>query len=317
MEFRNIIDTQKSVLQRIELKDWKNRGIEVSVKRDDLLDEAISGNKWRKLYYNLQQALHQKSAGIFTFGGAYSNHLLAVAKACSLLGIPSLGFVRGEELTPASNHTLEECSAYGMKLEFLSRELYRLRNDKMFIDELKTEYPAYYAIPEGGANFYGMIGCQEIWKELPGDIDHVFVAQGTTTTSCGLLMGAGENTTIHAVPVLKGFEVKETMQKQLVYALFDEELTDSLLERVCLHDTYHFGGYGKYTEELLTFIQQIYAATGIPLDPVYTAKAFFAMYNELEQPCYDGQKVLFYHSGGIQGCKSVEEKEKIRFFHAG
>ena len=310
----SFIQLENSKLQRLQNPEWEARNLEVWVKRDDLLHPEVSGNKWRKLYYNLEQAKQYKCEGIFTFGGAFSNHLLATAFAAKTYGLKSIGFVRGDELNKDSNHTLRRCSELGMDLQFLSREMYVLHNDKQFIDELKLENPGFYAIPEGGANYFGMVGCQAIWKEMPQNIDHLFVAQGTTTTSCGLLLGLPAGKKLHVVPVLKGFDSKSTMQNLLNWFLFDEELASSLVEKTIIHSEFHFGGYGKYTPELLAFIQEVYQKYQLPLDPIYTGKAFFAMNETLKSAEFDNQKVVFLHTGGLQGNQSIEEANHIQLF---
>jgi len=307
----DFFETSNSVLQELTINSFNGRGIKIFVKRDDLIHEDVSGNKWRKLKFNIQQIIQNNHAGFFTFGGAFSNHLIAAASAANKLGISCIGFVRGEELNSKSNETLQKCSELGMRLIFLSREEYGMRNDKQYIDELKTDFPNYYFIPEGGANFLGMVGCQEIWKELPQDLDHVFVAQGTTATSCGLLLGTPKDCKLHVIPVLKGFDANQTMLQFLNSAFYNDEFPNELMEKVVVHDAYHFGGYGKYSKELLEFIQQIYKEYQLPLDPVYTGKAFYGMMRALESPIFDGKKILFIHTGGLQGCKSIEQKEEI------
>lgn len=311
----NFIDSQKSVLQRLESLEWNFNDIQVFVKRDDLLHPEISGNKWRKLKYNVQQAIHLHADGIFTFGGAYSNHLVATAAAAKEFGLKSIGFVRGEELNSNSNETLKKCTELGMELQFLSREMYALHDDKMFVDELKLENPCFYAVPEGGGNYYGIIGCQEIWKEIPKDVDHVFLAQGTAATSCGILLGMPENCQLHVVPALKGFNSIETM-KSLFYGFFmEDEMLDQMFQKVTVHADSHFGGYAKYTDELLQFIEDTFKIHELPLDPIYTAKAFFAMNEELKKPIYHGKKIVFIHTGGLQGCEAIEKKENRSFFN--
>jgi 1-aminocyclopropane-1-carboxylate deaminase len=310
----NFIDSKKSELQRLEKAAWTENDIQVFVKRDDLLHPEISGNKWRKLKYNVEQAIHLHSEGIFTFGGAYSNHLVATAAACKEFGLKSIGFVRGEELNADSNDTLKRCAELGMELQFLSREMYFLNDDKMFVDELKLENPRFYAVPEGGGNYYGIVGCQEIWKEIPKDIDHVFLAQGTAATSCGVLLGMPDNCQLHVIPALKGFNSIDTM-KSLFYGFFlDDESLEELFQKVTVHSECHFGGYAKYTPELLQFIQDVYKTHKLPLDPIYTAKAFYAMTEELKKPMYFGKKIVFIHTGGLQGVKAIQEKENIQFF---
>ena len=296
-----IFNTQKSTLQAIEIPELVQRGIKLYVKRDDLIHDEVSGNKWRKLKYNIEQVYQGKFEGVFTFGGAFSNHLVATASACNQLGLKSIGFVRGNELTINSNDTLKRCYELGMELRFLSREEYALRNDKQYIHEIQSENLGFYPIPEGGSNYLGVIGCQEIVKEIEIEIDHLFIAQGTTTTSCGVLMGKHSHTKLHVIPVLKGFHSKETMVDILKYALLDEDYANELVDDVIVHSEYHFGGYGKHTDELIHFIKNIYSGYQLPLDFVYTGKAFYGMLEELRSGNFDNQTVVFIHTGGLQG----------------
>lgn len=292
------MDTSASIVQELEIEQYRNRGIRVLVKRDDLIHPEVSGNKWRKLKYNLAHYRTLKKEAILTFGGAYSNHLLATASACFLEGIPAIGLVRGEELTVDANSVLSRCAELGMQFEFISRDEYALRGMKEYHEELTLRYPNTYIIEEGGAGYYGMIGCQEILKEINEPFDHVFVAQGTTTTSCGLLLGLNGQQ-LHVVPALKGFDSPGEMQRLLGRTGIDPDLVEDLLERVRVHADYHFGGYAKSTPELEQFITEIEKDYGLPLDSVYTAKAFFALWKELEKPEYDNQTVLFVHTGGL------------------
>lgn len=296
-----LFSVAKSQIQMLRIPAFQARGIRLLVKRDDLIHPEVSGNKWRKLKYPLLQALQQKSEGIMTFGGAYSNHLLATASVCNEIKLPCVGFIRGEELAINSNPTLSRCHQLGMKLVFLPREEYALRNDFEYQRELKAAYPAYFLIPEGGASYLGMIGCQEIWKEITEPLDHLFVAQGTTTTSCGLLLAKPSSCTLHVVPVLKGFDVIQEMTVLLNQAMWEKEMIKEALGDLVVHADYHFGGYAKYNDELLTFIQTCANKYDLPLDQVYTGKAFYAVIQELEKKLYDGQTILFLHTGGLQG----------------
>lgn len=294
------IQKERSIEQAFRLPTFGLEHIELFVKRDDLLHPIISGNKWRKLKYNVQQAIQTKHIGIFTFGGAFSNHLVATAAACKKVGLKSIGFVRGEELNETSNETLKKCSELGMKLIFLSREMYFMRDDKEFIDELRIEHPGYFPVPEGGANYYGIIGCQEIWQELSTTYDHVFVACGTGTTAAGLILGKPAQTQLHIIPVLKGFETEKTIRNLVKWSVFDEEMTDELLQGVHFHEEYHFGGYAKLNPELLEFQEKV-RNHNLPLDQVYTAKAFYALTDMCKQKVFSGKKILFIHTGGLQG----------------
>lgn len=295
-----LFDTSKSILQEIKL-DSKFRNVRLLIKRDDLIHPEVSGNKWRKLKYNIELVQFQKKDGVLTFGGAYSNHLLATAAACNLAGLRSIGVVRGEELTTDSNANLKRCAELGMELKFIPREEYDARNEKFVQETWKEEYPFYLFIPEGGANYYGMVGCQEIWKELPNEINHLFVAQGTTATSCGLLVGLRESTRLHVVPVLKGFDAKSEMKKQLFPFLIDEETIQEQLSRVEVHSEAHFGGYGKWNRELIEFIANCEKEYDLPLDKIYTGKAFYALMDWLaKQDFQTPQTVVFLHTGGLQ-----------------
>lgn len=308
------MDVKRSILQEITSESLKNRGISLFIKRDDLIDAKISGNKWRKLKYNIALCGSKKKEGILTFGGAFSNHLVATAAACRNANLKSVGFVRGEELTAESNPTLKRCAELGMELVFISREEYALHNDKAFHETIGADYPTFQLVPEGGANYYGMVGCQELLSEIEIMMDHIFVAQGTTTTSCGLVFGSNENQHIHVVPALKGFDSFTEMKALFLQSGIDKEIIDELMERVVVHPDAHFGGYAKFTPELIEFIRMFNNEHGIKLDPVYTGKAMFELMRQLESPTFDNTKVLFIHTGGLQGIAGIEEKLGERLF---
>ena len=305
---------KQSILQEVHLNELKDRNIQFYVKRDDLIHSEISGNKWRKLKYSLLNAEQQKFDGVLTFGGAYSNHLVATAAACQLKNLRSIGIVRGEELTKDSNETLMRCADYGMELHFVSRTDYTFRNERMYQEELTTKFPNMYIVPEGGANYLGIVGCSEILTETTNDFDLVVVAQGTTTTSAGILMSLPGRSKLWVVPVLKGFNSISEMKSLFTYSAFDSEAISEWMNKVDVLDEYHFGGYGKYTSELLDFIESFYNETKIPLDPIYTGKAMFALLKEIQNQNIQNQRVLFIHTGGIQGAKSIFDKEKRVIF---
>lgn len=309
-----LYSTEQSILQFVEDEFLKKRNIRLYIKRDDLIDSEVSGNKWRKLKFNIEQVRVLKKEGVLTFGGAFSNHLVATASACQKAGIKSVGIVRGEELSINSNGTLKRCHELGMQLKFVSRNEYRLRKDKLYHSELSNQFENLYIVPEGGANFYGMVGCQEIINEIDVAYDSIFVAQGTTTTSCGILLSLANQSKLHVVPVLKGFDVEQEMRNLLNYSMFDEELTDELMQKIVVHSDYHFGGYANYSVDLLRFIQCFYRNHQIPLDPIYTGKVMFALFSEIEKGNLDNQTIVFIHTGGIQGTKFIEEKEGIQLF---
>ncbi|TNE55094.1 MAG: pyridoxal-phosphate dependent enzyme [Bacteroidetes bacterium] len=292
-------DSGKSLLQRFHLKELEGRGIELFVKRDDLIHPEVSGNKWRKLKYHLLQASQMKSGSILTFGGAYSNHLLATASACQRLNIKSIGVVRGEELKQDSNETLKRCHELGMKLHFVSREEYRMRNDWDYQRDLKSQFPESFLVPEGGASYYGMIGCQEIWRELDPVPDHLFVAAGTATTAAGLLAGIPEGTRLHVIPVIKSFQTIEHLKSLFENARIDAEFFENTRKSLSTYSDAHFGGYAKTSTELDSFGQYMLEKNELPLDRIYTVKAFYRMMEELKREEYVGSKVCFLHTGGI------------------
>ncbi|MEJ7558502.1 MAG: pyridoxal-phosphate dependent enzyme [Pedobacter sp.] len=270
---------------------------QVLVKRDDLIDPYISGNKWRKLKYILKEAGRQNKNHIVTFGGAYSNHLVATAAACSRSGLKSTSFVRGESLT---NEMLMLCRLFGMELIFVDRESYKDKKslyEQHFQKDLNT-----YFVDEGGACMEAVMGCAEIISELPQDVKHIFCAAGTGTTAAGLLKGiydAGLTTQLHVIPVLKGGSfLKEEINK---YVPVRTQLT--------LHMDYHFGGYAKTTPELIKFIRSFTAEEGILIDHVYTAKMFYALEDLLSKGYFQPEeKIIALHTGGLLGLMGIKEK---------
>lgn len=270
------------------------------VKRDDLIDPYISGNKWRKLKYILQDVIAKRKTHLVTFGGAYSNHLVAAASAAARSGLKATAFVRGEKV---NNEMLVLCSLYGMELIFIDRETYK---DKAgCYSSFSLKHPDTYFIDEGGACAEAVLGCAEIIAGLPQDTAHLFCAAGTGTTAAGLLQGiqkAGLKTKLHVIPVLKGGEfIREEMSS---YVAMDDP-------RLILHTDYHFGGYAKTTPGLLDFIKGFTAEHGMLIDPVYTAKMFFAI-NDLALQGYFAkeEKIVALHTGGLLGIMGMKDKLK-------
>jgi len=295
-----LFDTSRSHLQQLELPLFREKNCTVWVKRDDLIDPEVSGNKWRKLKYYIEKALVQKKYGIVTLGGAFSNHLLATAAACNKTGLRAIGLVRGEELSEESNPNLKRCKELGMELYFLSRLDYAERHQEWFKDQIQEDYPNFLFVQEGGAGYHGLIGCQELMEELPETVTDVFVAQGTTTTSCGILLGCNPKQKIHVVPALKGFDALAEMRPLLYQFCMDNELVSEYLQQVVVHPDHHFGGYAKTTPELLEFIETCKTAFDLPLDRVYTAKAFHALIDWVKtSPDANGAEVVFVHTGGL------------------
>jgi 1-aminocyclopropane-1-carboxylate deaminase len=271
--------------------------VEVFLKRDDLIHPMISGNKWRKLKYLLKTAQDQRKNHLVTFGGAYSNHLLATAAAAAKFGFKATGIVRGEEV---DNNTLFLCTLHGMQLLFTDRESY---HDKpaLFDYYFGTDANAFF-IDEGGASPEGAMGCSELVDELKDTYDHIFCACGTGTTAAGIINGLTNHhlkTTFNAVPVFKnGGFIKEEIDRFLTSPAEYE-----------LHTAYHFGGYGKATDELIAFVKQFVATTGIVIEPVYTGKMMYGLYDLISKNHFKpGSKILAIHSGGIWGLLGMKDR---------
>ena len=276
-----------SPLQQIQFE--MPSGIELYIKRDDLIHPYISGNKWRKLKYLIQTAQLQNKKTLVTFGGAYSNHLLATACAAALKGFKSVGFVRGEELD-ASNHTLFLCEQFGMKIIFVDRISY-LNKAALFEKYFSNNNDAFF-IDEGGRSDEAILGCSELIDELPQTFDHIVLAAGTGSTFCGILKGCAKHnlsTKIHAIVVHKG-----------IPEIVDYTIAKTSYAHYSIQDNYHFGAYAKTSPDLISFMKKFQQATGILLDPVYTAKALYALYDFIQQGVIQAkEKVLFIHTGGL------------------
>lgn len=310
-----LFDTRKSVTEKYTLTLPSQEQALVYIKRDDLIDEWVSGNKWRKLKYNIEQANKLSKEGILTFGGAFSNHLLATAKACDKAGLESVGVVRGEELSANSNPTLKNCSALGMKLIFISRSEYKNRNDYAYLAQWKDTYNSLYVVPEGGANFYGVVGCQEIIAETTNDFDHVFVAAGTGTTAAGVLTSISAKTKVHVVETLKGDFLKKNIETHVNQVYNNEKLTKDILEN-CTFIADRFGGYAKWNKELVDFVQFFHRETGVKLDLIYTGKVLYAwMQKVMNGEIHGDDKVLFIHSGGLQGMSEINKKIGFQLYN--
>jgi 1-aminocyclopropane-1-carboxylate deaminase len=275
--------------------------ISVSVKREDLIHPFVSGNKFRKLNYNLLKAKEEHQDTLLTFGGAFSNHIAAVAYAGKENGFKTVGIVRGDELRDkiAENPTLLFAQNCEMQLEFVSREEYRLKNDSSFVENLKKRFGNFYLIPEGGTNELAIKGCQEILTEEDCDFDFICCSAGTGGTIAGIINSALPHQKILGFPALKGDFLKDEI-RIFVKNNNWELITD-----------YHFGGYGKVNQDLITFINQFYNKNKIPLDPIYTGKMVFGVIDMIEKGYFPAQsKILLIHTGGIQGIKGMNVKLK-------
>ena len=246
-----------------------NSGLQLFLKREDKIHNIISGNKYRKLKFNLINAKELGFKGLLTFGGAYSNHIPAVAYAAKKNGFKSLGFIRGEEIVNnyLENPTLKYSHDLGMKFKFLSRSNYKLKTNEYFLRKLKKKFKDYYLIPEGGTNALGVLGCQEILNDSDKEFDYICCSVGTGGTICGLINSSNENQKII------GFS---SINKNYLLNDITKFVTN---ENWMLIDDFSFGGYGKVNNELIEFMNNFRLKYGILLDPIYTSKLVYGVLN--------------------------------------
>ncbi|MDD3722011.1 MAG: pyridoxal-phosphate dependent enzyme [Lutibacter sp.] len=288
-------------MQQIHFSEIENRGITLFIKREDELDPFISGNKYRKLKYNLAEAAKQNKSTLLTFGGAYSNHIAATAAAGFAYNLKTIGIIRGDELadnlaeTIQNNPTLKFASAHNMQLEFISRANYRNKTSPEFIASLKQKFGDFYLVPEGGTNNFAVKGCEEILTEEDEAYDVICCAVGTGGTISGIINSLRSHQKAIGFPALKGDFLQHEIKK---YILKSDDWS--------LNTKYHFGGYAKVSEELIIFINKFKSETKIPLDPVYTGKLMFGIVDLIKNGFFEKEtKILVIHTGGLQGIEGM------------
>ncbi|GAB1446536.1 pyridoxal-phosphate dependent enzyme [Flammeovirgaceae bacterium] len=287
MEYR-----QTPIIQ-IKNQLLEERGVELLIKREDLNHPYVSGNKWWKLKYNLEEAINQGHNTLLTFGGAYSNHIYATAAAAHESGLKSIGIIRGEETMPL-NATLSFVKRIGMKLHYMSREIYRTKDDPNFNQKLIDQFGKFYLIPEGGTNVFAIKGCEE-WADIlnnESDFDYLCLPVGTGGTIAGMI-NVLNNKKIIGFSSLRGGAFLEDETRRRVNHKRDNWRIET---------EYHFGGYGKVKKELVDFIFEFERTYQIPLDPVYTAKMMYGIFELIKAGRFKHQsKILALHTGGLQG----------------
>ena len=284
-----------------ELRDhpvFLKAGVRVLIKREDTNHPTVSGNKWWKLKYNLEQASNSSHQTILTFGGAYSNHIFATAAAARELNLRCIGVIRGEQHSPL-NPTLRFATANGMNLHYVNRSAYREKESDRFLRDLHTLYGDFFLIPEGGTNLLAVKGCTEFAEEeLQGtNFDHLCLAVGTGGTMAGLVCGLKGKRNIIGVPVLKQGDFLNEDIRRLVMGFSSRDYSNwSLLTG------YHHGGYAKSSPQLEEFISEMNVLYRLPLDHVYTGKVLWAVVKEVEAGAFKrGDTIMVIHTGGLQG----------------
>jgi 1-aminocyclopropane-1-carboxylate deaminase/D-cysteine desulfhydrase-like pyridoxal-dependent ACC family enzyme len=294
-----IFNLDRSINQPIKLP--RKNSVELYIKREDKIHEHISGNKYRKLKYNLIEAEKLGYNTLLTFGGAFSNHIAAVAFAGQKFGFKTIGIIRGEELEDEinDNATLQFARMNGMRFKFVSRSDYREKTSDEFLQQLQKEFGKFYCVPEGGTNALAIKGCEEILSDTDAMFDYICCAVGTGGTISGLINSAKLHQQILGFPALKGDFLSSNISKFATHSNW-ELITD-----------FHFGGYAKINLELIEFINQFKQLQGIPLDPVYTGKLMFGVYKLIKDGFFPKQsKILVIHTGGLQGIAGMNQKLK-------
>ncbi len=287
----------------LELDVLKKHQIKLFIKRDDLTHPLVSGNKWRKMKYNIIEAKRQGFDTILTFGGVFSNHIHATAAVGKEFGFKTIGIIRGEE-NSISNNTLSSAKEMGMQLHFISRSNYRLKNEKSFQNELIRKYGHIYIVPEGGTNQFALSGCEEIITEsilqIDTKIDYWTVGCGTGGTASGMILGTKNKSKVIAFSALKGdFHTNDI--KNLI--------NDDKFDNWEVNTDYHFGGFAKYKPELVDFINNFKMETNIQLEPIYNGKMLFGVFDLIKKGYFPrGSTIVAIHTGGIQGIKGFNER---------
>ena len=283
---------------------YELNNVSVYIKREDLLHEHVSGNKFRKLKYNLFEAKKQHKDTLLTFGGAYSNHITATAYAGKLFNTKTIGIIRGDELSKDLEHTLSTnpslkfASDNGMKFKFVSRTEYREKTESAFIENLKKEFGDFYLVPEGGTNQLAIKGCEEILNKDDEKFDYICTAVGTGGTISGIINSINPNQEVLGFPALKGDFLTNEIQKNI-----------SNTNKWQLIQHYHFGGFAKINEELVRFMNQFKEKYHIALDPIYTNKMMFGIQDLIKNDYFKkGTKIVAIHTGGLQGIKAMNNR---------
>jgi len=290
----------KSVNQQIILPILNDGDFKIYIKREDQIHPIVSGNKFRKLKYNVKEAKDSNKDSLITFGGAYSNHLLATAYVGKKENLKTLAFVRGEELKNINyNSTLQKCNDFGMKFIFISRDDYRKRNEIDYINSIKNEFKDSYIIPEGGTNEFGVLGCEEILSIEDSCFDVICCPVGSGGTIAGIIKSSNDSQKVLGFSALKGSGINNVITKfteKENWKIFDDDI---------------FGGYAKIDSRLVDFMNEFFKNTGIVLDPIYNSKMVFKITKLIKSDQWEfGKKILLINTGGLQSIKEMNIKLK-------
>jgi len=271
--------------------------INILVKREDLLHPEFGGNKWRKLKYNIEAFKNGNYSHIISFGGAFSNHIAALANICNHYSIPSVAIIRGEFDDP-DNPTITKARSKGMHVHFVPKQEYRLKEESDLISSIINSYDNPFIVPEGGSNQYAFKGVSEIQDEINNQKvkpDYIFLAAGTGMTAAGIISKSKPEQYIYVINIMRNLEMEDMISKNVDGEHDNWEV---------IHD-YHFGGYARVNQDLIYFINGHYRKYEFALDPVYNGKVFYAVAKLIEKGIIeDDSRILIIHTGGNQGIKA-------------
>jgi 1-aminocyclopropane-1-carboxylate deaminase len=295
-----VISYTATPIQEINDPLLQTAGVRLLVKREDLNHPHVSGNKWWKLKHNLAEAQRSGHDTMLTFGGAFSNHLFAVAAASRALGIKSIGIVRGEETLPL-NHTLAFARKCGMQLHYVSRTDYREKTSDHFVSELREKFGRFFLLPEGGTNQNAVLGCREFGENLVAEVDFDFLCLPVGTG--GTLAGMAQSLKPEQLAI--GFSVLR--DGDFLRGEVERWITQPAVSNWRIETRFDFGGYARTNAQLKEFIAAQAKHNQLPLDPVYTAKALYGIFAMVQQGEFPRSSVvLMVHTGGLQGAALAE-----------
>lgn len=295
------IPEHEPFIQSIRKEWYGGKVAAVDMLRLDVVHKVVSGNKWYKLKHNIENCLTGGYKHIFTFGGGYSNHLVATAAAANMFGLRSTGIIRGDYSNDRLTPTLKSCMDYGMDLRFVTREEYNQKNDDAWLEELTKNYGGAYIVPEGGANEDGRKGAEDIGKMIPEGYTHIAVSVGTGTTLAGICNAVGNEVTIYGYASMKGGAYLQDELRSYIKPEMQGSYT--------IFDNWHFGGFGRSNDELIRFMNEFYEINDIPLDVVYTGKMMYGLLQQINEGVFDASvRIMTVHTGGLQGNVSIQDK---------
>jgi len=301
-----IIDNPVTPLTEILDPVLEAAQLKLFIKREDLTDEYISGNKWYKLKYNLIEAEKLGYKTLLTFGGAYSNHIHATAAAGKIYNFKTIGVIRGEEHLPL-NPTICFAKTCGMEIEYLDRTSYRNKYDERIIDKLKKKYGDFFLVPEGGSNHLALFGVAEIVQGIDFEFDFICSACGTGGTLAGLILGLNGRAAALGFSALRG----GAFLNQNILNLLSTHKKNHL-NNWAVNLDYHFGGYAKVKKELIEFCKDFELKHKIPVEPIYTGKMLFGVFDLIKKNYFPkNSRIVAIHSGGLQGLQGLKHRGLI------